>query len=413
MTESTGAAAGSTAREQFKRLSILIATCFIDMIGFAMVLPILPFYALDLKASPFAVGVITAAFSAAQILSAPLWGRVSDRYGRRPALLIGLAASAAAYVVFGLAHTLWLLFLSRLIQGAGGGTTGVANAYIADSVEPTDRARALGWLSAATSAGVMFGPVIGSAAAHWGRAMPGFVAAALCVVNFAFAWRLLPESRQPLNTLERKARPPVWQAAWQVVRHPTLPVPQLVWIYAVGMLAFASLTSILALFLGARFGVTATTIGPFFLYIGGLSVVMRTVFLGPIVDRIGETWAMRIGAMLLIVGLLLYPVANSILVLALIMPLVPIGTALLFPSTTALMTTSANRAETGTVMGVAQTFGGISRVAAPLMATAAFEIHIWFPFVLAAAIVGIVMVLAFRVPMVPPRRGRSVLKSTA
>jgi len=103
-------------------------------------------------------------------------------------------------------------------------------------------------------------------------------------------------------------------------------VSRLIWIYSVGMLAFASLTSVLALFLGARFRVNAMTIGPWFLYIGGLSVVMRTIFLGPIVDRIGETWAMRIGAMLLVIGLLLYPLASSIAMLALIMPLVPIGT---------------------------------------------------------------------------------------
>jgi MFS family permease len=189
-----------------------------------------------------------------------------------------------------------------------------------------------------------------------------------------------------------------------VVRHPTLQVSRLVWIYSVGMLAFASLTSVLALYLGARFGVTAMTIGPWFLYIGGLSVVMRTIFLGPIVDRIGETWAMRIGAMLLIVGLLLYPLATSIPLLVLIMPLVPIGTALLFPSTTALMTRGADREETGTVMGVAQTFGGVSRVAAPLMATAAFEVNTWLPFVVAAGVVGITMIMAFRVPVVPPRR---------
>jgi MFS family permease len=393
----------ASARDQLRRLSVLIATCFVDMIGFAMVLPILPFYALDLKASPFEIGIITAAFSAAQILSAPLWGRVSDKYGRRPALLIGLVASAAAYVVFGLAHSLWLLFLSRLIQGAGGGTTGVANAYIADSVEPSDRARALGWLSAATSAGVMLGPVIGSSAAHFGRAMPGFVAAALCLVNFAFAWKLLPESHlhRGSTTVTRK---PVWDSAWQVVRRPTLPVSRLIWIYCVGMLAFTSLTSVLALFLGAQFNITAMTIGPFFFYIGGLSVVMRTIFLGPIVDRIGETWAMRVGAMLLIIGLLLYPLASSIVILALIMPIVPIGTALLFPSTTALMTRGADREETGTVMGVAQTFGSVSRVVAPLMATAAFEVNVWFPFVLGAIIVGAVMVMAFWVPVVPPRR---------
>ena len=403
MSEATAPVAESTAREQFRRLAVLIATCFVDMIGFAIVLPILPFYALDLKASAFDVGIIMAAFSLAQILSAPLWGRVSDKYGRRPALLIGLLASAAAYVVFGLAHSIAVIFVSRLIQGAGGGTTGVANAYVADTVEPGDRARALGWLSAATSAGVMLGPVIGSAAAHWGRAAPGFVAAALCVVNFAFAWKLLPESH---NHRGGKAviRKPVWESAWQVVRHPGQSVSRLIWIYSVGMLAFSSLTSVLALYLGAKFSVNAMTIGPYFLYIGGLSVVMRTVFLGPIVDRTGETWAMRIGTILLIIGLLLYTVAETKLALALIMPFVPIGTALLFPATTALMTRGADREETGTVMGVAQTFGGISRVVAPLLATAAFEVNIAFPFILGAGIVMLVTLMAFRVPVVPPRR---------
>lgn len=403
MSEVAAPVVESTARQQFRRLAVLIATCFVDMIGFAIVLPILPFYALDLKASPFEVGIIMAAFSAAQILSAPLWGRVSDKYGRRPALLIGLVGSAAAYVVFGLAHSIVLIFISRLIQGAGGGTTGVANAYVADTVEPGDRARALGWLSAATSAGVMLGPVIGSAAAHWGRAAPGFVAAALCVVNFAFAWKLLPESH---NHRGGKAvvRKPVWESAWQVVRHPRQGVSRLIWIYCVGMLAFSSLTSVLALYLGAKFSVNAMTIGPYFLYIGGLSVVMRTVFLGPIVDRTGETWAMRIGTLLLIVGLLLYTVVDTKLGLALVMPFVPIGTALLFPATTALMTRGADREETGTVMGVAQTFGGISRVVAPLLATAAFEVNITFPFVLGAGIVMLVTIMAFRVPVVPPRR---------
>ena len=152
------------AQGQFRRLSVLIATSFVDMIGFSIVFPLLPFYTLRLHGSDFDVGLITAAFSAAQILSAPVWGRVSDRYGRRPALLIGLLASAAAYVVFGLADSLWLLFLSRIVQGAGGGTTGVAQAYVADTMEPADRARALGWLSAATAVGVTLGPALGSLA---------------------------------------------------------------------------------------------------------------------------------------------------------------------------------------------------------------------------------------------------------
>ena len=184
------------SRGQFQRLAVLIAVNFVDMIGFMIVLPLLPFYALKLHATPETIGAMIASFSIAQLVSAPIWGRVSDRYGRRPALLIGLSASAIAYVVFGFADTIWLLFASRLVQGAGGGTTGVAQAYVADSIEPKDRARALGWLSAATSAGVMLGPVVGSAAAHFGRAAPGLVAAALCLINVFFAWRWLPESRK-------------------------------------------------------------------------------------------------------------------------------------------------------------------------------------------------------------------------
>src|SRR5918995_1638084 len=246
---------------QFRRLAVLIAVNFVDMIGFMIVLPLLPFYALKLNASPETIGQLIAAFSVAQLLAAPLWGRMSDRYGRRPALLIGLTASAIAYVVFGLATSVWLLFLSRLVQGAGGGTTGVAQAYVADTMEPANRARALGWLSAATSAGVMVGPAIGSFSAHFGQAAPGLVAATLCLINIFFAWRWLPESRKEPAAGPTKPRKPIWHPAWTALRHPTTPIARLLWIYGVGMLAFSSMTSVLALYLGAEFSIDETTIG--------------------------------------------------------------------------------------------------------------------------------------------------------
>jgi len=391
----TNIAAPPLDRSDLRKLLVLIAASAVDMIGFAMVLPLLPFYAGFLHATPKTIGWIIASFSIAQLISAPLWGRVSDRYGRRPALLIGLSASAVAYVAFGLANTVAWLFLSRIIQGAGGGTTGVAQAYVADSIPAAGRARALGWLSAATSLGVMIGPVVGSLAAHWGRAAPGFVAAGLCLANVLFAWKYLPESRRPGE--HPPARKPVWHAAWQIFRRPGTTVARLVWIYAVGMLAFTCLTSVLPLFLSAEYGVTEKTIGYFFLYVGALSLVMRSIFLGPIVDRIGEAWAMRIGGACLVVGLLLYPAASSLWQLALIIPFVPIGTALLFPATTALMSRAAPKAELGTVMGSAQTFAGLARVAAPILATRAFQDwgHEW-PFYMAAGTVALVSILAFR-----------------
>jgi MFS family permease len=323
---------------------------------------------------------------------------VSDRYGRRPALLIGLGASAIAYVVFGFADTLLLLFLSRFVQGAGGGTTGVAQAYVADTVRPADRARALGWLSSASSAGVIVGPILGTFAARLGTEAPGLFAAALCVVNAAFAWKWLPESRVHAGGPAPAPRP-IWAPTLQALLTPRAPVSRLIWIYGVGMLAFSSLTAILPLYLEAEFQVDERSFGLFLTYFGVLSIVMRIVLLGPIVDRIGERWTMRVGCLTLIAGFLLYPAATSLWVLAIgVMPLVPIGTALLFPSTTSLISASTPKHELGVTMGVAQTFAGIARVIAPLFATKVFQDlgHGW-PFVAAAALVLLVGLLAIRV----------------
>ncbi len=383
-----------------KQLSVLIATCCIDMIGFAMVLPLLPFYALKLNATPEIIGLLTAIYSVAQLVAAPYWGRFSDRYGRRPALLIGLSASAIAYVIFGFADALWLLFLSRMVQGAGGGTTGVAQAYVADTIKPSQRAKALGWLSAATSAGVAIGPAIGSLSnAYLGPAAPGLVAALLCLINVGFAWKWLPESRQPTPAGGTpRLRRPVWHAAAEVLQHPSRPVSRLILIYGIGMLAFAILNSILALFLNAEFGVTEKSIGFFYSYVGVLSFVMRSVLLGPIVSRLGEVRTMRSGTWAIALGLLLYTVAPNLWFLAAIIPLVPVGTALLFPSTTALMSRVSVKEELGTTMGVAQTFAGLSRVVAPILATAAFQrVGHHAPFFIAAGVVGMAGLLATRV----------------
>src|SRR5690606_20785270 len=169
-------------------------TAFVDMVGLLMVVPLLPFYAMELGGAGMIVGVLVSSYAVAQLVSAPLWGRVSDRYGRRPALLAGLAFSAVAYVIFSYAGSTLVLLLSRLVQGAGGGTTGVIQAYVADATEPENRARSLGWISAATNLGVAIGPVLGSLTYTLGREAPGLFAAGLCLLNMTFAWRFLKES---------------------------------------------------------------------------------------------------------------------------------------------------------------------------------------------------------------------------
>src|ERR1044072_9807750 len=150
------------------RLLVLFVTAFVDMVGLAMIVPLLPFYATDLGANATVVGVLISAFSVAQLAVAPLWGRFSDRYGRRPAILAGLLVSAAAYVLFAFAGSVPLLFPSRIVQGLGGGTIGVVQAYVADASPPAERVKSLGWLSAVTSFGAVGGPAVGSALVAFG-----------------------------------------------------------------------------------------------------------------------------------------------------------------------------------------------------------------------------------------------------
>jgi multidrug resistance protein len=219
-----------------KKLLVLIVTAFVDMVGLLMVIPLMPYYARDLGAGSLMVTVMVVSFTAAQLLSAPLWGRFSDKYGRRPALLVGLGAAAIAYVVFAYASSIWLLLLSRVVQGAGGGTVGVIQAYVADSTEPENRAKALGWLSAATNLGVALGPPLGSVALLMGHAGPGVVAAALCVVNMTFAWRYLQESRDMEDAkVAIRKRGASREAIMRVITHAKEAAPRLIWIYAIAM----------------------------------------------------------------------------------------------------------------------------------------------------------------------------------
>ena len=277
-------------------------------------------------------------------------------------------------MIFSYATSLWLLLLSRVVQGAGGGTVGVIQAYVADASEPEQRARSLGWISAATNLGVAIGPVLGSMTYAWGREAPGLVAAALCVVNIGFAWRYLRESHdlkagRPEGTRERRSG----EAIWGVVRNSREPASRLIWIYAIAMGSFQAMTAILALFLAFRFSVTEQTIGYFFMYIGAISVLTRAGILGPLVDRVGEARLSRLGIVLLAAGLAAIPLTHNYVSLALAVALVPLGTAFTFPCITSLLSRIIERHERGLYMGVQQTFGGVARVVGPLWAGWAYD----------------------------------------
>ena len=252
------------------KLTVLMVTAFVDMLGLIIIFPLLPFYATRLGANAAMVGALVAAFSVAQLLSAPVWGWMSDHYGRRPAILIGLLISAVAYVIFAFAGTLSLLFLSRIIQGLGGGTIGVVQAYVADISEGKDRAKSLGWLSAVTSLGAVVGPAIGSVLIRFGgRTAPGLGSASLCVLVSVFAWRFLRESHVMTATEEQEALIPHTGpgAIRSVIANPGAPASRLIWIYAIAIGAFYGTTPMLPLILSDRLGINETNVGYFVMYL--------------------------------------------------------------------------------------------------------------------------------------------------
>ena len=417
-----------------RRMWVLMGTVFVDMIGFLVVLPLLPYYGERYGASESRIGLLIAIFAFAQLTSAPLWGKLSDRWGRRPVILGSLLMSAAAFVLFGLTARIpggeiaftglgagWsfqgdtlalaLLFVSRFVQGVGGGTTGVLQAYVSDSVAPEQRTQALGWVTAATSAGVMLGPLIGSLAVRMGDEAPGYVAAGLCLLNFAFAWTLLPESIHAVEGEEGEegeaaapeergedgtpgegAAPEgrsTWRALADVLLHPAAARSRLIWIYAVGMMAYMPMNGVIVLYLEREFGIPEEQIGWFYTYVGGVSLLMRALLLGPINERLGDVVTLRVGALCLALGLAVMPLPGSVWGLGAVVLLVPVGTALLFPATTAMVSRHSLRRATGQNLGVQQAFGGVSRMVGPIWSTAVFQHVGWnAPFWCAAALMG-------------------------
>ena len=353
------------------RLALLMVAAFVDTLGVFLVLALLPYYASNMGASPQMVGLLVSAFAVAQMISAPLWGRLSDRWGRRPVILLGLALAGASYVVFALANSLWLLLLSRVAQGAGGGTVSVIFAYISDSAAPEDRAERIGWVTAATSAAAMIGPSIGSVAGRFSVALPGVVAAVLCLAALVVCFVWLPETHG--QGARAATRDSLTRALLRVAIDVKPALHRLIWIYALAMLANSALVGIAALYLEARMGLTEDDIWIFFVVLAGGSLLARVAILGPLVRHFGEVTVLRLGGIFFAAGLLTLPLPDTLLGLSLSVLAISAGISFLFPCTTALVSRCAgSAAERGSVLGVQQAFGGLSRIAGPFLAGVAF-----------------------------------------
>jgi MFS family permease len=372
----------------------------VDMMGFGIVLPLLPFYATNLGATPLQVTLIGASFSAMQLAAAPLWGRVSDRKGRRPLLIAGLFASSASYLVFGFAHSLWLLLLSRVVAGAAGGTISVAQAYVADSTTAENRAGGMGHIGAASGLGVMLGPAIGGLFSGWGLGVPGFVAAGLCALNGIAAIYFLPETRRHA---ERTSHEHQGQAAtvrdW-LLSMTRYPLSLLLGIYFLAISSFTAMTAVLALYLNSRFGTEEQQMAVVFTLAGGATVVVRGLMLKPIVRRFGENGTVRIGIVALCFAMILLPLIPSGWSAYVVVPIWAFGAGTLFPALATLVSRATDAHSQGSILGGSQVVGGTGRVIGPMWAGWMFQtVGVASPFHVGAILVGLAGLLSLRMPV--------------
>lgn len=357
-----------------KMLFSIFLIVFIDLLGFSLILPLLPFYAETFGASPTLIGLLTATYAAAQLVGATILGRLSDRFGRRPVLLISIFGNLVGFILLGLAHSLAVLFIARFLAGLTGGNISVAQAYISDVTDAKNRARGLGLLGAAFGLGFIFGPAIGGLLSQWGFAVPAFVAAGLGVLNFVLVIAWLPESLTP----ERRAalaismRPPFTaRAMLEGLQRPLVgPLLQTRFVYA---LAFSAFQTVFALYAQYRFSLDAQRTGYILAYVGLLSVIVQGVVIGKLTARFSDSLLILSGTALMAAALLGWAFAPSIAILLVVLAPIALAAGILNTVINASLSKVVAPAEIGGTLGLASALESLTRVIAPSIAGVLLE----------------------------------------
>lgn len=368
---------------------ILFVTMLIDIIGFGIVVPVLPFFAEKLGGS-FAVGLVLAVFSLGMLVAAPLWGKLSDRFGRRPVLIVALIGNLLAYASLAFSHSLLTLILARGLAGLMSGNFTIVQAYLADITTPAERTGKMGTLGMAYGIGFIIGPALGGLVSHWGLPGLGIAAAVLVAINIIFVIVALPE---PTRHIHAPTEGEKWHAAFH---------RQLIILFGVGllaMLAFASMQALYALIAQDTLGFGPREVGYVMAYIGVMSIVARVILLGRLTRWLGERMMLIVGSVIIALGLFFLPFAHTLVTFLVVTTLFPFGMSMVNPALMSLVASEASPAKRGLVMGASNTALSAGQVGGPLIAGYLFDTSggvVAFSVAAAIALAGAVLALAYR-----------------
>jgi DHA1 family tetracycline resistance protein-like MFS transporter len=370
-------------------LLIIFLTIFVNLVGFGIIIPLLPFYAETFGASPLVIGLLFAVFSVAQLIASPVLGDLSDRYGRRPVLIFSLIGTVVSFVMMAMAHSILILFVARIVDGLSGGNISTARAYVGDVTEPKDRARAFGLIGAAFGLGFILGPAMGGLLSRISYTAPIWAAAGITLVAAIMAWAWLPEtvrkttagSGMPFANLGRMMRRPGLRRV--------LVIDFFYWF------SFAIFQTTFALFADRRFGFDAAQTGYFFAGFGVLGAVVQGVFIRPIVHRLGDKPTFITGLVFTAIGLVTATLVHSVLLF--VVALIPLALGIGFghPTMASLVSRAGGADEQGRVQGAAGAIESLARALGPVWGNASLQrFGDSVPYLSAAACIGVTLLLS-------------------
>ncbi|MDP2174700.1 MAG: MFS transporter [Bacteroidota bacterium] len=379
-------------------LAIIFLTIFIDLLGFGVVIPILPTLVVhDLSQPEFVVGIVGSLAPFMQFLFAPFWGSLSDRKGRRPVILISIVITTIGYIAFSFITSIYILIISRILSGIGSGNFSAAQAYVSDISAPEKRAKNMGLIGAAFGLGFIFGPPIGGfLKENWGVEAIGYFTAALCVINFVFAYLFLPESNRNKQTVKHSLNI-VFQQIKIALNNKIIRFIFI--INALFIAAFSMMQIASPLLWKQQYDYDDKEIGYIFGFIGLCSVLVQAGLIGFFVKKIGEKKMIVLGALLMAIGLFSMPLVPSHLFIPLellAIMTIALSNGLIMPAANALVSKNAPVDKQGTVLGAMQSVGSLARTIGPLLSGFLYMFFYQAPYMIGAFLMLICLFLGFK-----------------